>query len=61
MNLLQLIKYGGLVGHTIILLSFVAVALSIEYAYSIRLCKAGAAERHRRYKKAYPRGQGRGI
>jgi biopolymer transport protein ExbB len=39
MNLLQLIKYGGLVGHTIILLSFVAVALSIEYAYSIRLSK----------------------
>lgn len=39
MNLLQLIKYGGLVGHTIILLSFVAVALSIDYAYSIRLSK----------------------
>jgi len=39
MNLLQLIKYGGLVGHTIILLSFVAVALSIEYAYTIRLAK----------------------
>ena len=39
MNLLQLIEYGGLVGHTIILLSFVAVALSIEYAYTIRLAK----------------------
>lgn len=39
MNLLQLIGYGGLVGHTIILLSFVAVALSIEYAYTIRPAK----------------------
>ena len=39
MNLLQLIKYGGIVGHTIIVLSFVAVALSIEYAYTIRPAK----------------------
>jgi len=39
MNLLQLIKYGGIVGHTIIVLSFVAVALSIDYAYSIRIAK----------------------
>ena len=39
MNLLQLIKDGGIIGHIIIVLSFVAVALSIEYAYTIRPAK----------------------
>jgi len=39
MSLLQLVKYGGIVGHTIILLSFVALGLAIEYAITIRPSK----------------------
>lgn len=38
-NLLQLIGYGGIVGYVIIVLSFVAVGLSIEYATTIRPAK----------------------
>jgi biopolymer transport protein ExbB len=38
-SLIQLIKYGGIVGHSIILLSFIAVGLAIEYAFSIRHAK----------------------
>lgn len=36
-NLIDLIKFGGLVGYIIIFLSVVAVALVVEYAMSIRL------------------------
>lgn len=35
-DIIQMIKYGGIVGHTIILLSVVALALVIEYALTIR-------------------------
>jgi biopolymer transport protein ExbB len=44
MNMLQLIGYGGIVGYTIIALSFVAVALAIEYAYTIRPAKLAPAK-----------------
>ncbi len=36
-NLIDLIKFGGVVGYIIIFLSVVAVALVVEYAMSIRL------------------------
>ena len=36
-NLIDLIKFGGWVGYVIIFLSVVAVALTVEYAMSIRL------------------------
>ena len=45
-NLIDLIKFGGWVGYIIIFLSVVAVALTVEYAMSIRL-RALAPEQDR--------------
>jgi len=39
MNLLQLIKHGGVVGYIIIILSIIATALALEYAFSIRMVR----------------------
>ncbi len=56
-KLLQLVRYGGIVGYIIIILSVVALSLIVEYAFTIRRSKLAPPEQVGKIKELIGAGQ----